>query len=230
MAEHVHDGRGGHLRIGPLTREGVTLQIKTQGEADAHEYEAWMGPVDPEAVIAAIRVAAGLAEPKEETGDCPGETIRALADQLDTTGGATVDFEEDPEKLRGKYVHTTPATAEEPRVWAGADEPIIDQLIGSVADARAKADAAYMVADSALREASESQEQVFAHQHLSEHWDRRLEVVQRAMGMIPAPGKRGGLAAAFAGEEIEQTDRIEKALKIARFAADEDRDIPGVDR
>lgn len=69
-----------------------------------------------------------------------------------------------------------------------------------------------------------------AHQHLAEHWSRRMDVVQRALTMIPAPGRRGGLAAAFSGEEIEQSDRVEKALKIARFAADEDRDIPGVDR
>ena len=69
-----------------------------------------------------------------------------------------------------------------------------------------------------------------AHQHLSEHWARRLDVVVTALGMLPPQGKRGGIAAAFVGEDIPQTDRVEKALKIARFAADEDRDIPGVDR
>lgn len=79
-------------------------------------------------------------------------------------------------------------------------------------------------------ESAEEQTAAEAHQHLAEHWSRRMDVVQRALTMLPAPGKRGGLAAAFSGEEIEQADRVEKALKIARFAADEDRDIPGVDR
>ena len=61
-------------------------------------------------------------------------------------------------------------------------------------------------------------------------WGRRLEVVLTALSMLPPPGKRGGMLAAFAGEEIEDPLRVENALKIARFAADEDRDIPGVDR
>lgn len=79
-------------------------------------------------------------------------------------------------------------------------------------------------------ESAEEQTAAEAHQHLSEHWERRLKVVEQAMTLIPAPGKRGGIAAAFSGEEIEQIDRVEKALKVARFAADADRDIPGVDR
>lgn len=70
-----------------------------------------------------------------------------------------------------------------------------------------------------------------AHQHLAQHWDRRLAVARQALSMTPVRGesKPVGIAAVFGTErsgEVSVTD----ALKIARFAADEDRDIPGVDK
>ena len=183
MSRYLHDSEGDSLRIEKASPpyEGVVLSA-SQRDSEGSVHHAIVGPVDPHALIEAIKAECELHEDDEV-------------------------HDEEPET----YVHTTPATAEEPRLWAGADEPIIDQIIGRVADLE------------------DGKERTEAHQHLAEHWNRRLEVVRTALSMLPAPGKRGGVLAAFAGEDAPQSDRVEKALKIARFAADEDRDIPGVD-
>ena len=187
MARFIEDKDGDYIQVvaeqeGAMS--GVTLSA-TMGNADGDgsTHHTTVGPVDPHALIEAIKAECELHEDDEV-------------------------HDEEPET----YVHTTPATAEEPRLWAGADEPIIDQIIGRVADLE------------------DEKERTEAHEHLSEHWERRLKVVEQALTLIPASGKRGGILATFAGEDVPQVDRVEKALKIARFAADEDRDIPGVDR
>ena len=187
MPRFIEDKDGDYIQVvaeqeGALS--GVTLSA-TMGNADGDgsTHHTTVGPVDPHALIEAIKAECELHEDDEV-------------------------HDEEPET----YVHTTPATAEEPRLWAGADEPLIDGLIGRVADLE------------------DEKERTEAHQHLAEHWNRRLGVVRTALSMLPAPGKRGGVMAAFAGEETPDPLRVENALKIARFAADEDRDIPGVDR
>ena len=215
MSRFIEDADGDHIQVlaednGAL--HGVTLAA-TMKDADGGgtTYHTTVGPLEPHALIEAIH---------EEMGwDRPSPIIESVAAQINS-GELKVDgpadaaientVEEDPEHAP-RYVHTTPATAEEPRVWAGADEPIIDGLIGRVADLE------------------DEKERTEAHEHLSEHWNRRLAVVRTALSMLPAPGKRGGMLAAFAGEETPDPLRVENALKIARFAADEDRDIPGVD-
>ena len=215
MSRYLHDSEGDSLRIEKASPpyEGAMLSA-SQRDSGGTVHHAIIGPIDPRALIEAIKAEFELHE-DDEVHDSP--VVEALAEQINS-GEATLSFEEEeedaplpPETFPRSYVHTTPATAEEPRVWAGADEPIIDGLIGRVADLE------------------EEKERTEAHEHLAEHWDRRLEVVRTALSMLPAPGKRGGVLAAFAGEDAPQSDRVEKALKIARFAADEDRDIPGVD-
>src|SRR5699024_400560 len=100
MAEYVHDRDGDHLRIfrilhGP-DAGSIRLRIQETGP-DGEERGASLGPVDPVAVIAAVRVAAGM------------------------------PIEESPEAEPVSEPHA-PATAEAPRPWTGADEPIIDQI------------------------------------------------------------------------------------------------------
>lgn len=214
MSRYLHDIEGDSLRIEKASPpyEGAMLSA-SQRDSGGTVHHAIIGPIDPHALIEAIKAEFELHE-DDEVHDSP--VVEALAEQINS-GKATLSFEEEdaplpPETFPRSYVHTTPATAEEPRLWAGADEPIIDQLIGRVADLE------------------DERERTEAHQHLAEHWDRRLEVVKTALSMLPAPGKRGGMLAAFAGEETPDPLRVENALKIARFAADEDRDIPGVDR
>lgn len=212
MAEHVHDKHGGYLRFDKHDDGTMSVRAHSTGVTNGEPYEAWVHGVDPEAIIAAVRTAAGLSAPD----DCPGPVLQAVAEQirsgkLEIDGPADAAIENTVEDSP-RYVHTTPATAEEPRLWAGTDEPVIDSLIGRVADLE------------------DEKERTEAHEHLSEHWERRLKVVEQSLTLIPTPGKRGGILAAFAGEDVPQSDRVEKALKIARFAADEDRDIPGVDR
>lgn len=188
MARFIEDKDGDYIQVlvesaGALN--GVTIATTQRDTFDGETvtHHATVGPVDPRALIEAIKAECELHEDDEV-------------------------HDEEPET----YVHTTPATAEEPRLWAGADEPIIDGLIGRVADLE------------------DEKERTEAHEHLAEHWNRRLAVVRSALSMLPAPGKRGGMLAAFAGEETPDPLRVENALKIARFAADEHREIPGVDR
>jgi len=214
MSRFIEDKDGDYLQViaesdGALN--GVTIAATLHDEVDGETttHHATVGPVDPRALIEAIKAECELHE-DDEVHDSP--VVEEFAAQINS-GQATVNrVGPAVPRSSGDYVHTTPATAEEPRLWAGADEPIIDQLIGRVADLE------------------EEKERTEAHEHLSEHWNRRLDVVVTALGMIPAPGKRGGIAAAFAGEDVPQENRVEKALKIARFAADGERDIPGVDR
>src|SRR5699024_432184 len=187
MAEYVHDRDGDHLRIfrilhGP-DAGSIRLRIQETGP-DGEERGASLGPVDPVAVIAAVRVAAGM------------------------------PIEESPEAEPVSEPHA-PATAEEPRPWTGADEPIIDQMLHRIGTLE--------------EQALQQDEEVEAHSMRSDHWSRRLDVAREALKMIPA-GKRGGMVAAIAGEDNPVENRVEKALKIARFAADEDRNIEGVDR
>lgn len=208
---YLNDSDGDSLRIemAQPPYEGLVLSAIQRGD-EGIAHHAIVGPIDPHWLISQIHAEMEWDRPitwsKDEKID--SGTLEVDAAPENASEG-TLDVEVD---AREDMPHTRPATAENPRVWAGADEPVIDSLIGRVADLE------------------DEKERTEAHERLAEHWDRRLEVVQRALTMLPAPGKRGGLAAAFAGEEVEQSDRVEKALKIARFAADEDRDIPGVDR
>jgi len=207
MSRNIYDSDGDAISL-HFERDGLTIGA-TQGASQGIDRQsAYVGPIDPRKLIEAIKAECEMHE-DDEVHDSPAveETARQI-----NAGHFTVRENTAIPLGRDEYGRIRPATAEVPRLWAGADEPIIDQLIGRVADLE------------------EEKERTEAHQRLSEHWARRLDVVVTALGMIPAPGKRGGIAAAFAGEDIPQTDRVEKALKIARFAADEDRDIPGVDR
>lgn len=79
-------------------------------------------------------------------------------------------------------------------------------------------------------EEPEQEERIEEHSALADYWDRRLNVVSQALLMIPDPGKMGGLVGALNGNGVPQKDRVPLALKIARFAADGEREIPGVDR
>lgn len=195
MAEYVHDQYGDHLRIFRILHgpDAGSIRAKIQKtNSNGEEWEASLGPVDPMAVIAAIRAECEMHEDDETT-------------------------EAEPVQVTGEDagVHRTPATAEEPRPWAGADEPLIDQILGRIGTLE--------------EQALQQDEEVEAHSMLSDHWSRRLDVAREALKMIPA-GKRGGMVAAIAGEDNPVENRVEKALKIARFAADEDRNIEGVDR
>lgn len=198
--DEVHDSQAAPFS----TREAARLlRYAEDARADGEKI-----PVDPEALQKLVRAVFPALD--DEVHSSP--VVEAAAEQINS-GKATLSFEEAVgRRSSGTYAHTTPATAEEPRVWAGADEPIIDSLIGRVADLE------------------DEKERTEAHEHLAEHWNRRLEVVATALGMLPAPRRQGGLAAAFQGEEVADPNRVKNALKIARFAADEDRDIPGVDR
>ena len=213
MARFIEDKDGDYIQVvaeqeGAMS--GVTLSA-TMGNADGDgsTHHTTVGPVDPHALIEAIKAECELHE-DDEVHDSPA--VEETARQINAghfvvhENGRTIPLGRDE---HGRFI---PATAEAPRLWAGADEPIIDQLIGRVADLE------------------DEKERTEAHGHLTEHWNRRLDVVRTALGMLPAPGKRGGMLAAFAGEETPDPLRVENALKIARFAADEDREIPGVDR
>ena len=216
MSRYLHDSEGDSLRIEKASPpyEGAMLSA-SQRDSGGTVHHAIIGPIDPHALIEAIKAEFELHEDDEvhdeEPKRSPVDTFTITGKMIDT-GRLSVRFEDSEPETRETYVHTTPATAEEPRLWAGADEPIIDGLIGRVADLE------------------EEKERTEAHEHLAEHWNRRLGVVRSALSMLPAAGKRGGVLAAFAGEETPDPLRVENALKIARFAADEDRDIPGVDQ
>ena len=212
MSRYLHDSEGDSLRIEKASPpyEGAMLSA-SQRDSGGTLHHAIIGPIDPRALIEAIKAEFELHE-DDEVHDSP--VVEALAEQINS-GEATLSFEESVgRRSSGTYVHTTPATAEEPRLWAGADEPIIDQIIGRVADLE------------------EEKERTEAHEHLARHWSDRLDVARQALRMTPRRGESkptGALSAMFGTEksgEVSVTD----ALKIARFAADEDRDIPGVDR
>ena len=221
MPRYLNDSDGDSISL-HYERDGLTVGAMQASSQGIPAQSAYVGPVDPHALIEAIKEECRLHEDTEvddeEPKRSPIDTFTITGKMIDT-GRLSVRFEDseplramEPDEEPETYAHTTPATAEEPRVWAGADEPIIDALIGRVADLE------------------DGKERTEAHEHLSEHWERRLGVVRTALSMLPAPGKRGGMLAAFAGEETPDPLRVENALKIARFAADEDRDIPGVDR
>lgn len=220
MSRFIEDKDGDHLQViaeqeGDL--HGVTLAATQRDNFDEETttHHATVGPVDPRALIEAIKAECELHE-DDEVHDSP--VVEETARQINTghfvvhENGKTIPLGRDE---HGRFI---PATAEAPRLWAGADEPVIDGLIGRVWDLEQK-----------VEERTEEERQLRAHSVLADHWDRRLAVVRTALSMLPAPGKRGGLAAAFAGEEVADPLRVENALKIARFAADEDRNIPGVD-
>lgn len=214
MSRFIEDADGDHMQViaeqeGAL--HGVTIaatQREEPGDGSTWHH-ATVGPVDPHVLIEAIKAECELHE-DDEVHDSPA--VEETARQINAghfvvhENGKTIPLGRDE---HGRFI---PATAEAPRLWAGTDEPVIDSLIGRVADLE------------------DEQERTEAHGHLTEHWNRRLDVVRTALGMLPAPGKRGGMLAAFAGEETPDPLRVENALKIARFAADEDREIPGVDR
>lgn len=206
MSTRIEDSDGDRITVVGES-DGITLDLLQKDEGESSY--ATVGPVDPHELIAAIHAEMGWDRPISEFVT---DQINSGKLKVDGPADAAIENIEEEVDAREDMPHTRPATAEEPRLWAGADEPIIDQLIGRVAD---------------LEDEKQREE---AHQHLSDHWERRLAVAEQALTMVPAPAKRGGVLSAFAGEEVDQPDRIEKALKIARFAADEDRDIPGVDR
>ena len=213
MSRFIEDADGDHIQVlaednGAL--HGVTLAATMKdADGDGTTYHTTVGPLEPRALIEAIKAECEMHE-DDEVHDSPA--VEETARQINAghfvvhENGRTIPLGRDE---HGRFI---PATAEAPRLWAGTDEPVIDSLIGRVADLE------------------DEKERTGAHQHLAEHWNRRLGVVRTALSMLPAPGKRGGLAAAFAGEEVADPLRVENALKIARFAADEDRDIPGVDQ
>src|SRR5699024_5216322 len=190
------------------------LRIQETGP-DGEERMASLVPFDPVAVISAVQGAAGidikgLDKRKEE------QLLRHARDGKEDGEKLPVDPDliEKLIMLAGREPFA-PATAEEPRPWAGADETIIDQMLDRIGTLE--------------EQALQQDEEVEAHSMLSDHWSRRLDVAREALKMIPA-GKRGGMVAAIAGEDNPVENRVEKALKIARFAADEDRNIEGVDR
>lgn len=245
MRKSILDQDGDNITLSYLEEggsSGLYLTVR-QKDGDSGKVDlAGVGPIDPRDLIEAIEEECGLGkdEPEEDiSDDSEGvdnigtkyvtiepvidtekwdevltdaarrtRALRTLDEEIDARAEQQQTFPLRKDE-RGAF---KPATAEEPRLWAGADEPVIDGLIGRVAD---------------LEDEKEATE---AHEHLSEHWERRLRVVEKSLTMIPAPGKRGGIMATFAGEQVTEPDRVEKALKIARFAADEDRDIPGVDK
>lgn len=184
MSRFIKDKDGDHIEVGAEddgVTEGVTLTV-TQQDGETTTRHAIIGPIDPKALIAAIRAEMGWDVDPEMS-----PTVEAVAEQING-GETTLSFEE----AIGRRSNPEESDAAE----SAEEEPTAAE----------------------------------AHQHLAEHWGRRMDVVQRALTMLPAPRRQGGLAAAFVGEEIEDPLRVENALKIARFAADEDRDIPGVDR
>lgn len=208
MTRIIEDEDGDSISL-RAEQGGITVGARQAPSQGVPQQFAYVGPVDPRALIEAIKEECELHE-DDEVHDSP--VVEETARQINAghfvvhEHGQTIPLGRDE---HGRFI---PATAEAPRLWAGADEPIIDSLIGRVADLE------------------DGKERMEAHGHLTEHWNRRLDVVATALGMLPPPGKRGGLAAAFAGEEAPDPLRVENALKIARFAADGERDIPGVDR
>ena len=209
MSRYLHDSEGDSLRIEKASPpyEGAVLSA-SQRDSGGTVHHAIIGPIDPHALIEAIKAECEMHEDDEvHASPVVEETARQInaGSFVVHEHGKTIPLGRDE---HGRFIQ---ATAEAPRLWAGADEPIIDGLIGRVADLE------------------DEKERTEAHGHLSEHWGRRLDVVATALGMLPAPRRQGGLAAAFAGEEVADPLRVENALKIARFAADEDRNIPGVD-
>lgn len=200
----------------------LTATSTDHTNADCH---ATVGPLDPAEVVRVIHQLVSQHHPGYLADGGNVEPDPTDLNDMDDDGEPLPEGTDLNDLTPGTL--TRPATAEEPRLWAGADEPIIDTLIGSVADARAKADAAYMTADAALREASE--EPGMTHESLSDYWARRMEVARQAFKAVPSTGQNGGLAEAFAGKG-GQPRSVTDVLKVARFVADGERDIPGVDR
>lgn len=59
----------------------------------------------------------------------------------------------------------------------------------------------------------------------------RLAVVAAALAITPRqPARRGGFLDAIAGEQAPAAPSVTDALRIARFACDDHRDIAGVDQ
>lgn len=65
-----------------------------------------------------------------------------------------------------------------------------------------------------------------------QRWAARLDVVRHALALLPtrSTGSRGGFVGAIAGDTRREIGPdVTDALRIARFAADDHRDLPGVD-
>lgn len=65
-----------------------------------------------------------------------------------------------------------------------------------------------------------------------QRWAARLDVVRHALAMLPtrSTGSRGGMVGKFAVDTRHEIGPdVTDALRIARFTADDHRDLPGVD-
>lgn len=190
-----------------------------------------IGPIDPREVIVALALEADLDVTLRETDEAP---------------------EPEPEPSEG-YVHTTPATAEEPRLWAGADEPIIDRLVGRVAaleDRPAEASDHPLGSIEHFRQLAEEEREALirANSDVSRFEDAGLGVgtgrqdrvetlfllrERLSRKTVPAGGAFGDVARAlFGAKEAGGTTppKTDDLLKIARFILDGHRDLPGVDK
>lgn len=174
--------------------------------------------VNARALVAAIRAEMGWDVDPEMS-----PTVEAAAEQING-GELKVDGLAEPRPEPGPDPSMTfeEALAREGRE---AGTPTVQDALTAASTAQAQADAALRKAE----EVRETVEASTAHEHLSDYWERRLDVVEKALAMLPAPAKRGGVLEALTGVDAEQPERVEKALKIARFATEDIRDIPGVD-
>ena len=145
--------------------------------------------------------------------DADGDHIQVLAEDNGALHGVTLAATMKDADGDGTTYHTT----------VGPLEP--HALIEAI-----KAECELHEDDEVHDEEPEQEERIEEHSALADYWDRRLNVVSQALLMIPDPGKMGGLVGALNGNGVPQKDRVPLALKIARFAADGEREIPGVDR
>lgn len=207
MATKVKDGQGDFLRV-RSERAGITIETKQVDDEGTHY--AIVGPLDPKELITAIRAEMGWDVDPEMS-----PTVEAVAEQING-GELKVDGPAEPELTYEEALA---------RKGRGDRTPTVQDALTAASTAQAQADAALRKAE----QLQESADTPAAHGHLSDYWARRLDVVEAALAMLPAPAKRGGILEAFAGADAEQPERVEKALKIARFATEDHRDIPGVD-
>ena len=156
MSRFIEDKDGDYLQViaesdGALNGVTIAATLRDEVDGEATTHHATVGPVDPRALIEAIKAECELHE-DDEVHDSPAveETARQInAGHFAVHGnGKTIPLGRDE---HGRFI---PATAEAPRLWAGADEPIIDSLIGRVAD---------------------------LEDEKADHWNRLLSVVEDAL-------------------------------------------------
>ena len=229
--QQINDPSGDYLEINNFP--GGDRVIVTATRPDMESPSRSIGPIDPREVIVALALEADLDVTIRETDEAPEPS-------------------EEPEPSEG-YVHTTPATAEEPRLWAGADEPIIDRLVGRVAaleDRPAEAsDHPLGSIEHFLQLAEEEREALiransdvsrFENAGLGVGTDRqdRVETLfhlreRLSRKAAPAGGALGDVARTLFGAKESSSvvpPKTDDLLKIARFILDGHRDLPGVDK